>query len=95
MNTLDCPLNGRRNISEFACLGEVKAAPGLDADTATRADYVFLERNPAGPVREWWIHIATNFVFVVDRDTRNDEILATYRIGDPRLARPIEQGAAP
>ncbi len=95
MKTLECPLNGRRNISEFACLGEVKASPGPDADTVAWADYVFLERNPAGLVREWWIHIATNFVFIVDRDTRNDEILATYRIGDPQLARPVEQGPAP
>ena len=51
-----------------------------------------LERNPAGPVREWWIHTATNYVFVVDRDTRSDEILAVYKIGDPKLAQPLVEG---
>jgi sarcosine oxidase, subunit delta len=89
MKTLDCPLNGPRNISEFACLGEVKTLPAPNAETAVWAEYVFLERNPAGPVREWWLHIATNYIFVVDRDTRTDEVLATYRIGDPRLMQPV------
>jgi sarcosine oxidase, subunit delta len=88
MKILNCPLNGARSISEFACLGEVKTLPAANAETAAWAEYVFLERNPAGPVREWWIHIATNYIFVVDRDTRTDEILATYRIGDPRMTQP-------
>lgn len=85
MKILSCPLNGPRNISEFACLGEVKTAPATDADTTVWADYTFLEFNTAGPVREWWIHIATNFIFIVDRDTVTDEVLATYRVDDPRL----------
>jgi sarcosine oxidase subunit delta len=94
MKTLNCPLNGRRNISEFACLGEVKDLPPPNAQTAEWAEYVFLERNPAGPVREWWLHIPTNYIFIVDRDTRTDEILATYRVGDPRLTPPISADGA-
>ena len=86
MKILDCPLNGPRNIAEFAHLGEVKVMPAPTAGTAEWADFVFLERNPAGRVLEWWLHVATNYVFIVDRDTRTDEILATYRVGDPRLA---------
>jgi hypothetical protein len=43
-------------------------------------------------VREWWLHVASNYVFIVDRDTRTDEVLATYRIGDPRLAPPQAGG---
>jgi sarcosine oxidase subunit delta len=89
MKTLDCPLNGPRNISEFACLGEMKTPPAPNAEVAEWSEYIFLERNPAGPMREWWIHIATNFIFIVDRDTRTDEILATYRVGDPRLTQPV------
>ena len=85
MKILNCPLNGPRNISEFACLGEIKAAPASDAETPVWAHYVFCEGNAAGPVREWWIHIATNFIFVVDRNTLTDEILATYRVDDTRL----------
>ena len=94
MKILQCPLNGPRNISEFVCLGEVKPVPGPDAGAAQWADFVFTERNAAGRVREWWLHIATNYVFLVDRDTRSDEILATYRINDPRLQHPTGEGSA-
>jgi len=93
MKILDCPLNGPRNISEFACLGEVKTMPAPTAGITEWSDFVFMERNPAGRVREWWLHIATNYVFIVDRDTRTDEILATYRVGDPRLARTQTEGS--
>jgi sarcosine oxidase, subunit delta len=85
MKIIHCPLNGPRNVSEFACLGEVKIMPAPDAAPAKWADFIFIENNPAGRVREWWIHIPTSYVFIVDRDTRTDEIVATYRIGDPRL----------
>ena len=88
MKILNCPLNGPRNVSEFACLGEMKTIPALNAGTAEWVDFVFMEQNLAGRVREWWIHIATNYVFIVDRNTCTDEILATYRIGDPRLTPP-------
>jgi sarcosine oxidase subunit delta len=94
MKILQCPLNGPRNISEFVCLGEVKPVPGPDDRMAQWADFVFMERNAAGRVREWWLHIATNYVFLVDRDTRSDEILATYRISDPRLQHPTGEGGA-
>jgi sarcosine oxidase subunit delta len=94
MKILQCPLNGPRNISEFVCLGEVKPVPGPDDRMAQWADFVFMERNAAGRVREWWLHIATNYVFLVDRDTRTDEILATYRIDDPRLLHPAGEGSA-
>ena len=85
MKILNCPLNGPRNISEFFCLGEVKTVPPPDAGMADWVDFVFTERNPAGLVREWWIHIATNYVFIVDRDTLTEEIIKTYRVNDPLL----------
>jgi sarcosine oxidase subunit delta len=94
MKILDCPLNGPRNISEFACLGEVKVAPALDAGPTEWAEFVFMECNRAGPVREFWLHLASNYIFIVDRDTRTDEILGTYRIGDPRLAQAAAGGSA-
>jgi sarcosine oxidase, subunit delta len=78
MKILNCPLNGPRNISEFVCLGEVKAPPSPTAATSEWSDYVFMERNPAGIVREWWSHVATSYVFIVERDTRTDMIIATY-----------------
>jgi sarcosine oxidase subunit delta len=94
MKILDCPLNGPRNISEFACLGEVKEMPEPGAGAAEWSNFVFMEQNPAGLVREWWIHVPTNYVFVVDRDTRTDDIVATYRIGDSRLAQARAGGLA-
>jgi len=95
MKILHCPLNGPRNISEFAYLGEVKSAPFPDAGTVEWADFVFMERNPAGPVHEWWIHLATNYVFIVERDTRSDTVLGTYRVDDPRVAPLLAGQVAP
>lgn len=89
MKLLRCPLNGLRNISEFVCLGEVKPLPAPDATPGQWAEYVFLERNAAGVVCEWWQHVATNYVFIVERDTRTDTILATY---PPQQANGTERG---
>ena len=78
MKIMNCPLNGPRDISEFVCGGEVEAMPEPGAADAAWADYVFLENNAAGVVREWWMHAPTSYWFIVDRDTRTDEILRTY-----------------
>ena len=79
MKIMNCPLNGPRNISEFVWGGEVKPMPD-DAKTSDRdwADYVFLENNTAGVVREWWCHVPTSFWFIAERNTITDEILKTY-----------------
>lgn len=96
---MTCPLNGVRNISEFVCGGEVRAMPdpatGTDAEWA---DYVFMENNKAGVVREWWCHAPTSFWFIAERDTVTDEILRTYPAGEVFTARrdfdaPSEGGA--
>jgi len=79
MKIMDCPLNGPRNISEFACRGEVKAMP--DPDTASDrdwADYLFMQSNPAGVVHEWWIHLPSSYWFIAERDTVTGEIIKTY-----------------
>ena len=78
MKILNCPLNGPRNISEFVCLGEFREPPSPNAPELEWARYTFIEKNPAGIVREWWLHIATSNVFVAERDTRTDIILATF-----------------
>ena len=79
MKIMNCPLNGPRNISEFVWGGEVKPMP----DPATLgdrefADWLFLEDNKAGMVREWWCHAPTSFWFIAERDTVKDEIVRTY-----------------
>ncbi|HXV24428.1 MAG TPA: sarcosine oxidase subunit delta [Alphaproteobacteria bacterium] len=80
MKIINCPLNGPRNASEFLWGGEVKEMPDPTAsDPAAWADYVFLQENEAGIVREWWCHLPTAFWFIAERDTRTDEILRTHR----------------
>lgn len=83
MKILHCPLNGPRNIQEFTYGGEVAPMPdrehGSDADWM---DYVFLVANARGPVREWWMHNATGYWFIAERDTATDEILRTYPAAD-------------
>jgi sarcosine oxidase subunit delta len=79
MKIMTCPLNGPRNISEFAWGGEVKAMPDpLSCSDDEWAEYVFLENNTAGVVREWWCHLPTSYWFIAERDTVTDEIIRTY-----------------
>ena len=83
MKIMTCPLNGPRNISEFVYGGEVVAMPDPNGSTdAEWADYVFLEENRAGIVREWWCHAPTSFWFIAERDTVRAEILRTYPAGE-------------
>ncbi len=79
MKILRCPLNGPRNISEFACYGEVVEKPE-PADTGDEvwADQIWNENNTAGVVREWWCHLPSSFWFIAERDSVTDEILRTY-----------------
>lgn len=92
MKILNCPLNGPRNISEFACLGEVKPIPAPGAGVSEWADFAFTESNPAGPIREWWIHLATNYVFIVERNTLTEEVIRTYGVNDPAFSQPLRWG---
>ncbi len=85
MKIVQCPLNGPRNIAEFACLGEVKSVPAADGASEDWAAFAFMEENKAGLVCEWWIHIPTNFVFIAERDTLADTVVATYGLDDQRL----------
>ena len=79
MKLMRCPLNGLRNISEFRHGGEVVPHPDASAcSDAQWADYVFMEENTAGVVREWWCHVASGYWFIAERNTVTDEIERTY-----------------
>ena len=83
MKLIHCPLNGPRNAQEFICAGEVRAMPDPSGcSDAEWADYVFLENNTAGVVREWWCHVPTAFWFIGERNTVTDEMLRTYPAGE-------------
>lgn len=77
MKILTCPLNGPRNIAEFAYGGEVRRMPLSDSDE-TWADYVWGRENRAGVVREWWCHVPSGNWFIAERDTSNDTVIRTY-----------------
>lgn len=79
MKVMNCPLNGPRNISEFSCGGEIESMPDPRASTGTEwSAYLFMSDNPAGLVKEWWLHTATAYWFIAERNTVTDEIVATY-----------------
>lgn len=79
MKLIDCPLNGLRNAQEFINGGEVSEMPDpARCSTEEWADYVFLEENRKGVVREWWCHLPTSYWFIGERDTATDEIVKTY-----------------
>lgn len=79
MKILNCPLNGPRNISEFICGGEVTDTPHpVEGSDREWADFTFMENNTRGVVREWWMHVATSYWFIAERNTATDEVLRTY-----------------
>lgn len=79
MKIMPCPMNGPRNISEFVYGGELKAMPDQDQCSDKQwAHYVFHADNRAGVVTEWWLHAASGYWFLAERDTVTDEILRTW-----------------
>lgn len=76
MKLLTCPVNGPRNITEFQYLGPVRAANPELPDQLTEA--LFYVENPLGMLTEWWRHTPSNTIFVAERHTVTDQIVATY-----------------
>jgi sarcosine oxidase subunit delta len=95
MKILNCPLNGPRNISEFVWGGEVKEMPDPSCcSDRDWAEYVFMENNTAGVVREWWYHVPTSFWFIAERNTVTDEFIRTYPASE-LFSRRVEVPAVP
>ncbi len=83
MKFMHCPLNGPRNISEFVYGGEVRDMPDPNCvSDAVWAEHVFLENNTRGVVREWWMHVATAYWFIAERNTATEKIVRTYPSSD-------------
>lgn len=82
MKLIPCPLNGARNSSEFACLGEIRLPPDGEVDDVWAA-YVWERKNEAGVVREWWCHLPSTTWFIAERDTVTDTFLKTYLASVP------------
>lgn len=82
MKILICPLNGPRNISEFAYGGEVKRRPAPDASSEAWSAYLYEESANAGRIFEWWFHVPTAFWFIAERDTITDEMIRSMTVAE-------------
>lgn len=76
MKLLTCPVNGPRNITEFQYLGPVRTTNVDQPEQLIEA--LFYAANPLGVLKEWWRHTPSNTVFIAERHTVSDQILATY-----------------
>jgi sarcosine oxidase subunit delta len=75
---LSCPNCGAREVTDFACGGEVAARPGAKPTSRELNAYVYFRRNVAGVQREWWYHRSgCRAWFLAERDTRTNDVLWT------------------
>jgi heterotetrameric sarcosine oxidase delta subunit len=88
MFLIRCPWCGERDASEFAHGGEGHIARPEDGSALSDGEwsnYVFLRSNPKGVIAERWNHqAACRRWFNMLRNTATDDILAVYKVGEPR-----------
>jgi len=86
MLQIPCPYCGVRDEDEFRWGGQSHVTrPGLDCDDATWAEYLFNRENPKGVHYERWLHVfGCGRWFNLARHTMTHEILAAYRMGEPK-----------
>jgi heterotetrameric sarcosine oxidase delta subunit len=88
MQLIPCPYCGAREEAEFHYGGQAHVAYPADVaelSDAEWAGYVFFRDNPRGPFAERWMHSAgCRRWFNAVRDTATHELLAVYRLSDPR-----------
>jgi heterotetrameric sarcosine oxidase delta subunit len=73
---LPCPYCGPRDVNDFATTGEASIRPKQQPTLGELTEYVYFRRNVAGVQREWWQHrLGCGAWFVVERDTRTNEVL--------------------
>lgn len=75
MLLVPCPNCGPRNAADLRYVGE--AGPRPDPNAATQEEwrtYLYIEDNPAGPLREtWYCASGCRRYFVLERDTATNE----------------------
>jgi sarcosine oxidase, subunit delta len=96
MLLIKCPYCGDRPEIEFSYGGQAHLArPANPAELSDQdwGDYLYMRRNRKGIQAERWRHLqgCARF-FNALRDTTTDQILATYRVGEPQ---PKPGAAAP
>ena len=86
MLLIPCPYCGPRPELEFRHAGEAHVVrdPSLASDADWGA-YLYVRQNPKGVLAERWRHASgCGRFFNCLRDSVSDDILATYRSGEPR-----------
>jgi sarcosine oxidase, subunit delta len=90
MLRIPCPYCGERDETEFHYGAQAHVPYPADPDAlddAAWGAYLFVRANPSGPLAERWCHsMGCRRWFNVVRDTATHQVLASYRIGDPRPA---------
>ncbi len=86
MLRIECPWCGVRDEPEFSYGGEAHVArPPENCGDEEWAQYLFFRSNPKGGHPERWCHSqGCGQWFNVLRDTATHDILAVYRMGEPR-----------
>lgn len=81
-----CPCCGLRDEDEFRFGGESHVSRPLPATDDLRwSKYLFTRGNPRGVQFERWLHAyGCGRWFNLARDTLTHEVLAVYRMGEPR-----------
>jgi sarcosine oxidase subunit delta len=75
---LTCPYCGTREVTDFACGGEVTRRPRERPSLRELGAYNYFRRNVAGVQREWWYHRSgCRAWFIAERDTRTNDVLWT------------------
>jgi heterotetrameric sarcosine oxidase delta subunit len=88
MLSISCPWCGPRDETEFHYGGQAHVAHPPDPHALTDAEwaeFLFVRDNPKGPFAERWVHaLGCRRWFNAVRDTATHDILAVYRVGEPR-----------
>lgn len=88
MQLLTCPWCGAREETEFRYGGQAHVPYPADPHALSDAEwagYLFVRDNPAGPFAERWVHSAgCRRWFNAVRDTATHQLLAVYRLDEPR-----------
>lgn len=86
MLRIECPWCGLRDEPEFTYGGEAQIArPPAGCSDEVWARYLFFRSNQKGEHAERWCHsFGCGQWFNALRDTMTHEIVATWRMGDPR-----------
>ena len=88
MQLIPCPWCGPREEAEFHYGGQAHLAYPSDPSAMPDeewAKFVFFRENPSGPFAERWSHSAgCRRWFNAVRDTRTHDLLAVYRLDEPK-----------